>query len=100
MSTPTTKYDEAGKKYDEEPEIVAEAIPTGENGEAPVPAGHSRFYCNKCRTVRCIVHDECFGIIKRASFSQYENLLLFPLSVALRSSTRGHFVAMPELHGI
>ena len=48
MSSPT-KYEETGKKYDEEPEIVAEAVPTG--GEPPIPAGHARFYCSKCQTV-------------------------------------------------
>lgn len=57
MSYSTAKYDEAGKKYDEEPEIaVATAIPTdgkddGTTGEAPVPSGHARFYCSKCHTV-------------------------------------------------
>ena len=51
MSSPA-KYEESGKKYDEEPEIVAEAIPEGGNGnEPPIPAGHSRFYCSKCHTV-------------------------------------------------
>ena len=42
-----------------EPEIVATAVPTGgggaakpSGGEPPIPAGHSRFYCNKCHTVR------------------------------------------------
>ena len=54
MSSPA-KYEESGKKYDqEEPEIVAEAIPEpggAAPGEPPIPAGHSRFYCSKCRTV-------------------------------------------------
>ena len=50
MSSPT-KYEESGKKYDEEPEIVAEGIPTGNGQEPPIEAGHSRFYCSKCRTV-------------------------------------------------
>mmetsp|Transcript_14982 Transcript_14982/g.28629 ORF Transcript_14982/g.28629 Transcript_14982/m.28629 type:complete len:87 (+) Transcript_14982:103-363(+) len=53
MSSPA-KYEESGKKYDEEPDIVAEAIPApgggGGNNEAPIPAGHSRFYCSKCHT--------------------------------------------------
>ena len=42
-----------------EPEIVATAVPTGgaaakpsSGSEPPIPAGHSRFYCNKCHTVR------------------------------------------------
>ena len=56
MSSPT-KYEESGKKYDEEPEIVAEAVPApggGDDDETPVPAGHSRFYCNKCHTVSLV----------------------------------------------
>ena len=56
MSSPA-KYEESGKKYDEEPEIVAEAIPepaAGSGNEPPIPTGHSRFYCSKCRTVRWI----------------------------------------------
>lgn len=36
-----------------EPEIIATAIPSN---EPPVPAGHHRFYCSKCRTVRT----DCF----------------------------------------
>lgn len=36
-----------------EPEIVASAVPVKyESNEPPIPAGHSRFYCNKCHTVR------------------------------------------------
>ena len=52
MSSPA-KYEESGQKYDEEPEIVAEAVPApgGGNNEAPIPPGHSRFYCSKCHTV-------------------------------------------------
>ena len=59
MSSPT-KYEESGKKYDEEPEIVAEAIPEpGASGnEPPIPAGHSRFYCSKCRTVSVAVKQQ------------------------------------------
>ena len=35
-----------------EPEVIAEAVPTGQGNEPPIPAGHSRFYCSKCHTVR------------------------------------------------
>jgi len=35
-----------------ETEVVAEAIPAGQGNEPPIPAGHSRFYCSKCHTVR------------------------------------------------
>jgi hypothetical protein len=34
-----------------EPEVMATAVPAGGN-EPPIPAGHARFYCNKCHTVR------------------------------------------------
>lgn len=35
-----------------DPDIaIAEAVPAASN-EPPIPAGHSRFYCSKCRTVR------------------------------------------------
>ena len=34
-----------------DPDIaIAEAVPAASN-EPPIPAGHSRFYCSKCRTV-------------------------------------------------
>ena len=39
----------------EEPEIVASAVPIKyESNESPIPAGHSRFYCSKCHTVRLV----------------------------------------------
>ena len=34
-----------GKDYDK---------PTGGAGDPTIPPGHSRFYCEKCRTVRCL----------------------------------------------
>ncbi|GKY92079.1 hypothetical protein MPSEU_000179300 [Mayamaea pseudoterrestris] len=50
----TIKEDDADlkKKYDdEEPEIIADAVPIkGNSNEAPIPPGHSRFYCSKCHT--------------------------------------------------
>lgn len=57
--TVTTKKDDVADNKIDEPEIVATAIPAGpaasSNGgsgkEPPIPAGHSRFYCNKCHTV-------------------------------------------------
>lgn len=70
MSSPT-KYEESGKKYDEEPEIVAEAVPApggGGDNETPVPAGHSRFYCSKCHTVSlffvCFASSGCEIIVR------------------------------------
>ena len=54
-----------GGEVSYEPEIVATAVPagvsaTGGGTEAPVPAGHARFYCNKCHTVRfsCRAYDK------------------------------------------
>lgn len=44
------KYNESGKKFDEEQDVAVEAIPT--TNEPPVAAGHARFYCSKCHTVR------------------------------------------------
>ena len=31
---------------------IAEAIPQPNSNEPPIPAGHARFYCSKCHTVR------------------------------------------------
>lgn len=49
MSSPPGKDDDLKK----DPEITVEAIPQGaaQDGGPPVPPGHSRFYCEKCRTV-------------------------------------------------
>ena len=50
-------------KHKLEDEIIVDAKPVeGEDvgvaaatsNEPPIPAGHARFYCNKCRTVRYI----------------------------------------------
>ena len=37
-----------------ETEYVAEAIPAPASNGPPIPAGHARFYCNKCHTVRVL----------------------------------------------
>lgn len=47
-------------KKEEEPDIViSDAVPAGgppqQTGGPPVPAGHNRFYCEKCRTVRTFI---------------------------------------------
>lgn len=47
----TVKYDDAEKGKTDEPEIFATAVPAASN-EPPIPAGHARFYCSKCHTVR------------------------------------------------
>lgn len=39
------------KKAGDEPEVMVTAVPTQAH-EKPIPEGHSRFYCNKCHTVR------------------------------------------------
>jgi hypothetical protein len=36
--------DDGGKK-------VSSAVGSGTNGAPPIPPGHGRFYCNKCRAV-------------------------------------------------
>ena len=52
------KVDGEKMDYGNEPEIVAQAVPDNsapvKTGETPIPAGHSRFYCNKCHTVGCV----------------------------------------------
>ena len=42
------------KGQQDEPEIMATAVPAQNPGEPPIPPGHSRFYCNKCHTVRLV----------------------------------------------
>jgi hypothetical protein len=48
-------YDDDIKKYDDkkdyDPELVVDATPAVDNGP-PIPPGHRRFYCEKCRAVR------------------------------------------------
>jgi hypothetical protein len=40
------------KKEGYEEDVMVTAVPASPQGnEPPIPAGHSRFYCNKCRTV-------------------------------------------------
>jgi LSD1 subclass zinc finger protein len=45
-------YGNAGKedygKADEEAEIAVDAVPDTQSGP-PIPPGHQRFYCEKCR---------------------------------------------------
>ena len=43
--------DKKDDKKDYDPELVVDATPAVDNGP-PIPPGHSRFYCEKCRTVR------------------------------------------------
>jgi hypothetical protein len=50
----TLKYDDPNKK-EEEDIVISDAIPAGPDDAhhgPPVLAGHNRFYCEKCRTVR------------------------------------------------
>jgi hypothetical protein len=48
----TAKYEDSGKKFDEEPEIVAQIVPSKPDGAEPSDKpDHSRFYCSKCQTV-------------------------------------------------
>jgi hypothetical protein len=56
------KSDTNNSKYykDDEGDIVVDAYEApgnnGTNTGPPIPPGHSRFYCEKCRTVRTIIH--------------------------------------------
>ena len=42
----------------------------GPGNEPPIPAGHSRFYCSKCRSVSCLLlldickKNTCVGCVK------------------------------------
>lgn len=38
--------------YGEEEILVTDAQPAKPDNGAPIPAGHHRFYCEKCHTVR------------------------------------------------
>ncbi len=46
------KKDDDKKEYD--PELVLDATPAVDNGP-PIPPGHRRFYCEKCRVVRSVI---------------------------------------------
>lgn len=60
-----------------ETEVVATAVPA--SNEPPIPAGHARFYCNKCHTVsRC-----CFRAV-RMLCSFRVGWLLFEISIVRR----------------
>jgi len=48
----TKKEDDIDMSKPPEPEVMAEAVPAPASNGPPIPAGHSRFYCNKCHTVR------------------------------------------------
>ena len=50
----TKKEDDIDMSKPPEPEAIAEAVPSGKGNEPPIPPGHSRFYCSKCRTVRAL----------------------------------------------
>ena len=66
-------YDKKDDKYD--PELVVDATPAVDNGP-PIPPGHRRFYCEKCRAVR----------------STKESVLLWCTDLALRCrSSPPHF---------
>jgi hypothetical protein len=58
MSTPYyNKEDPMDNKKGDDAEIyVTDAVPTQDEGP-PVAAGHARFYCSSCHTVRCWIED-------------------------------------------
>ena len=45
-----TLKDDIKKTEEYDPELVVDATPAVDNGP-PIPPGHSRFYCEKCRAV-------------------------------------------------
>jgi len=69
MTVKEDKVDDVNGGKTGEPEIIATAIPTGvaeasgggPGKEPPIPEGHSRFYCNKCRTVRTFFDEDQRG---------------------------------------
>jgi hypothetical protein len=72
MSTPyyNNKEDpmDNNKKGDEAEIYVTDAVPTNDEGP-PVPAGHARFYCSSCHTVRgCWMKDSVGTGIGRMIF--------------------------------
>ena len=50
MDDDIKKYDDK-KNGEYDPELVVDAMPAPDNGP-PIPPGHRRFYCEKCRAVR------------------------------------------------
>ncbi len=58
------------KKAGYEEDVVVTAVPASPQGnEPPIPAGHARFYCNKCQTVSlsCLLSQSLPRIWKRHS---------------------------------
>ena len=51
MTYEKKEYDDDKKGEEYDPEFVVEATPAADNGP-PIPPGHQRFYCEKCRAVR------------------------------------------------
>jgi hypothetical protein len=93
-------------KLGAEPDItITNAVPAGpaptQEGP-PVPAGHQRFYCEKCRTVReplekfLLVWKLCFGVVLECP--THSSLLFCPsLSTGLRFATTCDLLAMCSL---
>lgn len=93
-----------------EPEIVATAIPSN---EPAVPAGHQRFYCSKCRTVRTTGKRGISTNRGRGAFCPSflfhfllltnSFLFLYYFSIiqsAIRFARPGHVLALYQLYGI
>lgn len=80
------KEDDADLKVGEEPEFVASAVPVKDNSnEPPIPAGHSRFYCNKCHTVR-VIHRKEERIVLRRKYCIH-SLLTYNSSLHSRTTS-------------
>lgn len=56
--------------FEEKPTTVGGGVGVGQGNEAPIPPGHARFYCSKCRAVRendysfdiCVGSRRCFCV--------------------------------------
>jgi transposase-like protein len=89
------------KKTDAEPEVMATAVPASQGNENPIPAGHARFYCNKCHTVRSVEllpkAADVVSLVEQISHA-VRPLNCFTgmsdLTTAVRSSRQGNFVEM------
>ena len=93
------------KDSKQEPEIAVNAVPLNEpshdNGAAPIPPGHARFYCHKCHAVRT-TKSECVRVYvyNVTSVILTRFFYYFYVWLALRLARQGHDVAMCQLFHI
>jgi hypothetical protein len=71
------------KKAGYEEDVVVTAVPTSPQGnEPPIPAGHARFYCNKCHTVSLSC---CLSVASSNLYNAFESYLLTLIELIQRS---------------